>query len=124
VIDWLATRAELEHLPIGLFGASTGAAAAILAAIQRPQRVAAIVSRGGRTDLAGSQLQQLHAPILQIVGGHDRVILERNRKVSRALTCEQCLEVIPRASHLFEEPGILQEAARLAGEWFVTRLCG
>lgn len=122
VIDWLAARPELEHLPIGLFGASTGAAAAILAAIQRPQRVKAIVSRGGRTDLAGSELQRLHTPILQVVGSHDPVTLGLNRKVSRALVCEQCLEVVPRATHLFEEPGTLQEVARLAGEWFEVHL--
>lgn len=122
VIDWLAASPELKHLPFGLFGASTGAAAAILAAIQRPQRVAAIVSRGGRTDLAGSELQHLHTPIMQVVGGQDPITLALNRKVSRALVCEQCLEVVPRATHLFEESGTLQMAARLAGEWFETHL--
>lgn len=122
VIDWLAARPELKHLPIGLFGASTGAAAAILAAIQRPQRVRAIVSRGGRTDLASNELQRLHAPILQVVGGHDPVTLGLNRKVSRALVCEQCLEVVPGATHLFEEPGTLQEVARLAAQWFEAHL--
>lgn len=124
VIDWLAARPELKDLPIGLFGASTGAAAAILAAIQRPLRVSAIVSRGGRTDLAGSEVQHLRAPILHIVGGFDPATLSLNRKVSRALLCEQELQVVPRASHLFEEPGTLQEVARLAGEWFKAHLHG
>jgi putative phosphoribosyl transferase len=122
VIDWLAARSELKHLPVGLFGASTGAAAAILAAIQRPGRVSAIVSSGGRTDLASSELQHLHTPILQVVGAHDPVTLELNRKVSRALVCEQCLEVVPGATHLFEEPGTLQEVARLAAQWFEAHL--
>ncbi|MFC5698620.1 dienelactone hydrolase family protein [Pseudomonas sp. GCM10022186] len=122
VLDWLAAKSELKHLPIGLFGASTGAAAAILAAIQRPDRVDAIVSRGGRTDLAGSELCRLSAPILQIVGARDRVTLGLNRKASRALVCEQGLEVIPGATHLFEEPGALEEVARLAGQWFETHL--
>lgn len=122
VLDWLASRTGLDPLPIGLFGASTGAAAAILAAIQRPEQVKAIVSRGGRTDLAGDELPRLRAPILQIVGGADLVILGLNRKVSRALTCEQDLKVIPQATHLFEEPGTLEEVARLAGAWFLAHL--
>jgi putative phosphoribosyl transferase len=122
VLDWIAAEAELAPLRVGLFGASTGAAAAILAAIQRPGRVSAIVSRGGRTDLAGRELGQLQAPLLQIVGGRDLVTLEQNRQVSRALVCEQHLEVVPGATHLFEEPGTLQEAARLAGAWFERHL--
>lgn len=124
VIDWLGTKPELNHLPVGLFGASTGAAAAILAAIRRPDRVAAIVSRGGRTDLADSELPQLRTPLLQVVGAHDPTTLGLNRRVSRALVCEQSLRVVPSATHLFEEPGTLQEAARLAAEWFDRYLRG
>jgi dienelactone hydrolase len=122
VLDWIAAESELSFLPVGLFGASTGAAAAILSAIQRPERVKAIVSRGGRTDLAGGKVQQLHAPILQIVGARDPVTLGLNRKVSQALACEQRLDVVPGATHLFEEPGTLQEVARLAAQWFEQHL--
>lgn len=122
VLDWLALKRELNHLPVGLFGASTGAAAAILAAVQRPAQVHAIVSRGGRTDLAGDALRQLRVPILQIVGARDLSVLGQNRKISRALTCEQQLEIVPGATHLFEEPGTLQEVARLAGNWFEAHL--
>ena len=122
VLDWIAAESELSFLPVGLFGASTGAAAAILSAVQRPEQVRAIVSRGGRTDLAGGKVQQLHAPILQIVGARDPVILGLNRKVSQALACKQRLDVIPGATHLFEEPGTLQEVARLAAQWFEQHL--
>lgn len=122
VLDWIATEPDLAPLPVGLFGASTGAAAAILAAIQRPARVQAIVSRGGRTDLADAELSRLQAPLLQVVGAHDPVVLGLNRKVSRMLACEQQLEVIPGATHLFEEPGTLQEVARLAAQWFAEHL--
>ncbi|QEY63123.1 alpha/beta hydrolase [Metapseudomonas lalkuanensis] len=122
VLDWLAASPDLDRFPLGLFGASTGAAAAILAAIQRPEQVKAIVSRGGRTDLAGNELSRLRIPILQIVGGRDLVTLGLNRKVSQALTCRQGLEVIPRATHLFEEPGTLDEVALLAGAWFLEHL--
>lgn len=122
VLDWIAAESELSFLPVGLFGASTGAAAAILSAVQRPEQVRAIVSRGGRTDLAGGKVQQLHAPILQIVGARDPVILGLNRKVSQALACEQRLDVVPGATHLFEEPGTLQEVARLAAQWFEQHL--
>jgi putative phosphoribosyl transferase len=122
VLDWIAADPELSHLPVGLFGASTGAAAAILAAVERPDRVQVIVSRGGRTDLAGNQLERLRAPILQIVGARDLPTLGGNRQVSRALACEQRLDVIPDATHLFEEPGTLQEVARLAAGWFEQHL--
>lgn len=118
VIDWLGTDAELQVLRIGLFGASTGAAAALIGAAQRPQAVHAVVSRGGRTDLAGPLLASVAAPTLQIVGGEDFVVLELNRDSSRQLHCEQRLAVIPDATHLFEEPGTLEEVARLAGDWF------
>lgn len=123
VLDWITTRAELAQLPVGLFGASTGAAAAVMAAIARPMQVRAIVSRGGRTDLAGDALERLRAPVLQVVGEFDLPTLRGNREVSKLLLCEQCLNIIPGATHLFEEPGSLQEVARLAAQWFEQHLC-
>ena len=122
VLDWITVEPELSFLPVGLFGASTGAAAAILSAIERPERVKAIVSRGGRTDLAGGKVQLLNVPILQIVGARDPLTLGLNRKVSQELACEQRLNVVPGATHLFEEPGTLQEVARLAAQWFEQHL--
>lgn len=122
VIDWLGTRAELQRLRLGLFGASTGAAAALLAAAERPERVSVVVSRGGRTDLAGPALEQVKAPTLQIVGGDDPVVLDLNREVGRQLRCEHRLAVVPGATHLFEEPGMLEEVCRLAGDWFLRHL--
>lgn len=118
VIDWVGRDVELHSLRIGLFGASTGAAAALLAAAVRPEVVHAVVSRGGRTDLAGAALSQVRAPTLQIVGAQDPVVLELNDQSSQALQCEQQLEIVAGATHLFEEPGALEEVARLAGDWF------
>jgi dienelactone hydrolase len=118
VIDWIGRDAELQQLPIGLFGASTGAAAALLAAAERADVVHAVVSRGGRTDLAGAALSRVKAPTLQIVGELDPVVLSLNVQSSRALQCEQGLEVVAGATHLFEEAGTLEEVARLAGDWF------
>ncbi|MGY3302928.1 dienelactone hydrolase [Pseudomonas sp. PvR086] len=118
VIDWIGRDAELQPLPIGLFGASTGAAAALLAAAERADVVHAVVSRGGRTDLAGEALSRVKAPTLQIVGERDPVVLNLNVQSSRALQCEQRLEVVAGATHLFEEAGALEEVARLAGDWF------
>ncbi|VVO84485.1 dienelactone hydrolase family protein [Pseudomonas mandelii] len=118
VIDWVGRDVELHSLRIGLFGASTGAAAALLAAAVRPEVVQAVVSRGGRTDLAGAALSQVRAPTLQIVGAQDPVVLELNDQSSQALRCEQQLEIVAGATHLFEEPGALEEVARLAGDWF------
>ncbi|AHZ67319.1 hypothetical protein OU5_0240 [Pseudomonas mandelii JR-1] len=118
VIDWVGRDVELHSLRIGLFGASTGAAAALLAAAVRPEVVHAVVSRGGRTDLAGAALSQVRAPTLQIVGAQDPVVLELNDQSSQALRCEQQLEIVAGATHLFEEPGALEEVARLAGDWF------
>ncbi|PMY56060.1 MULTISPECIES: dienelactone hydrolase family protein [Pseudomonas] len=118
VIDWIGRDAELQPLPIGLFGASTGAAAALLAAAERADVVHAVVSRGGRTDLAGEALSRVKAPTLQIVGERDPVVLNLNVQSSRALQCEQRLEVVAGATHLFEEAGTLEEVARLAGDWF------
>ena len=121
-----AVRAMLSepltsHLPVGLFGASTGAAAALVAAAHEPQ-VKAVVSRGGRPDLAGHWLDRVTAPTLLVVGGEDRDVLELNRDAYDALGCEKHLAVIPRATHLFEEPGTLEEAARLASRWFCRYL--
>jgi dienelactone hydrolase len=122
VIDWLAGNAELGALRIGLFGASTGAAAALIAAAQRPQAVHAVVSRGGRSDLAGAALAKVAAPTLQIVGGADLPVLRMNREVSQQLQCEQRLAVVPGATHLFEEPDALEQVAMLAGDWFCRHL--
>ncbi len=110
-----------RHLPLGLFGGSTGAAAALVAAAREP-RVSAIVSRGGRPDLAGRKLSVVTAPTLLIVGGEDREVLELNRQALASLDCEKQLAVVPGATHLFEEPGTLDEAARLAAEWFAKHL--
>lgn len=121
-LDWVEGRADLSGLPVGLFGASTGAAAALQAAAQRPQRVAAVVSRGGRPDLASDWLPRVAAPTLLIVGGADTQVLELNRRALRALQCKKRLEVVPGAGHLFEEPGALQGVAGLAAGWFVTHL--
>jgi pimeloyl-ACP methyl ester carboxylesterase len=121
-IDWVAARADLPAAKLGLFGASTGAAAALVACVQRPARVGAVVSRGGRPDLAGPWLARVRAPTLLIVGGDDDAVLELNREALRSLTCEAQLEVVPGATHLFEEPGTLQAAATLAGDWFARHL--
>jgi len=121
-VDYVGRRAEETGLPMGLFGASTGAAAALSAATQRPARVGAVVSRGGRPDLAGGALPIVQAPTLLIVGENDPEVLELNRQAQRKLRCENELKIIPGASHLFEEPGTLDQAARLAGGWFLQKL--
>jgi pimeloyl-ACP methyl ester carboxylesterase len=121
-IDWLAARFSGTELPIALFGASTGAAAALVAAVTRADRVAAVVSRGGRPDLAGPALERLTAPTLLIVGALDPQVLELNRRAAERLTCPHRLAVVPGAGHLFEEPGALDEVAGLAGAWFNTHL--
>ncbi|HKH21106.1 MAG TPA: dienelactone hydrolase family protein [Gammaproteobacteria bacterium] len=107
-----------QSLRVGLFGASTGAAAALIAAANGPDLVSAIVSRGGRPDLAGAALSNVQAPTLLIVGGHDSTVLDLNERAMAQLTCEKRLEIIPRATHLFEEPGALEAVARLARAWF------
>jgi putative phosphoribosyl transferase len=116
--DWLTANEETRSLPIGLFGASTGGGAALVAAAQRPNTVRAVVSRGGRPDLAGAALSRVRAPTLLIVGGRDYPVIELNREAFERLRCEKKLEIVPGASHLFEEPGALQEVARLARDWF------
>jgi dienelactone hydrolase len=121
-IDWAAHQDSIARLPIGLFGASTGAAAALRAAAKRPERVAAVVSRGGRPDLAGNALPLVKAPTLLIVGGADDVVIGLNEEAKAELTCESELAIVPRATHLFEEPGALEAVARLAAQWFLRHL--
>lgn len=118
VTEWLSERPEAEGRAVGYFGASTGAAAALRAAAEPGAQVAAVVSRGGRPDLAGPRLSRVRAPTLLIVGGRDRHVLDLNRQAQRELRCESRLAVVPGATHLFEEPGALTEVSRLAGEWF------
>jgi len=122
VTDWVVEYRPTAGLPAGLFGASTGAAAALVAAAQRPGPVAAVVSRGGRPDLAGQYLRSVVQPALLIVGARDTAVLELNRKALRRLRGEARLEVIAGASHLFAEPGALELAARLARDWFTRYL--
>lgn len=120
--DWLAGQPATRKLRIGYFGASTGAAAALVAAALQPKSIGAIVSRGGRPDLAEEALPRVHAPTLLIVGGHDLEVIALNREAFARLTCEKKLEIVPGASHLFEEPGTLDAVARLAGDWFLAHL--
>jgi pimeloyl-ACP methyl ester carboxylesterase len=122
VTDWVAEYNHTQHLRVGYFGASTGAAAALVAAAARPKVVQAVVSRGGRPDLAGSALEHVRAPTLLIVGGNDVQVIELNRWALAQLRCEKQLVIVPGATHLFEEPGALDEVARLAREWFVRYL--
>lgn len=124
VIDWLQQKPQLRSLPIGCFGASTGAAAAVIAAAERPGIVRAVVSRGGRPDLADDALPRLFAPTLLIVGGHDEPVIEINQEAMRLMTHAERVEltIVPGASHLFEEPGSLAEVEALSGDWFVQYL--
>jgi putative phosphoribosyl transferase len=128
-IDWLASEAVVRDLPpsvgqmpVGCFGASTGAAAALIAAAQRPDRVAAVVSRGGRPDLAGDLLPRVAAPTLLVVGGNDPEVIGLNRLAQARLGGESRLEIIPGAGHLFEEPGALERVAELTRDWFTQHL--
>ena len=121
-IRWVGTSRELRQLPLGLFGASTGAAAALVAAAAEGRGVTAVVSRGGRPDLAGVTLPRVRAATLLIVGGYDSIVLDLNREALGQLGCEKKLVVVPRATHVFEEPGALEEVARLAQRWFVDHL--
>jgi len=122
--DWLTQHAQTADLPIGYFGASTGAAAALVAAAERPDIVAAIVSRGGRPDLAGETLRHVQAPTLLIVGGHDEPVIDLNREAFDQLSRieDKQLVIVPGATHLFEEPGALEKVARLAADWFTRHL--
>ena len=119
---WAARQAELEALPMGYFGASTGAAAALIAAADNPSGIFAVVSRGGRPDLAGAALVRLRAPTLLIAGGDDVVVVNLNRQALEQLRSESKLEIIPGATHLFEEAGALERAAELATDWFRDHL--
>jgi dienelactone hydrolase len=116
--DWLTQHPDTRHLRVGYFGASTGAGAALVAAAERPDVVGAVVSRGGRPDLAGPALARVRAPTLLIVGGYDLQVIQLNRVAFAQLHCEKQLVIVPGATHLFEEPGTLDEVARLAREWF------
>ena len=120
--DWLLEVEGAEKFNLGYFGASTGAAAALTAAGERPDVIGAVVSRGGRPDLAREALPKVKAPTLLIVGGNDAPVIEMNREAMHYLKVEKKLEIVPGASHLFEEPGKLEEVARLAGEWFLRYL--
>jgi putative phosphoribosyl transferase len=120
--NWLKLRADAGPLAQGYFGASTGAGAALLAAARAPEYIGAVVSRGGRPDLAGDALPEVKAPTLLIVGGDDEVVLELNREAFEQLACPRQLDIVPGASHLFSEPGTLEEVARLAKEWFIHYL--
>jgi dienelactone hydrolase len=120
--DWLTGQESTAGLGIGLFGASTGAAAALVAAAVRPAAVRTVVSRGGRPDLAGEYLPQVRQPVLLMVGGEDPVVIDLNRKAMEKLGGETRLVIIPGATHLFEEPGTLEQVAQLARDWFVEHL--
>jgi dienelactone hydrolase len=120
--DWLRTQPELGRLRIGYFGASTGAAAALVAAAERPEIVGAVVSRGGRPDLAAPVLPLVRAPTLLIVGGADTTVIELNRQALAQLRVEKQLVIIPGATHLFEEPGALDQVAAYARDWFARHL--
>jgi putative phosphoribosyl transferase len=124
VVDWLVAEESTAHLALGLFGASTGAGAALIAAARRPERVACVVSRGGRPDLARHHLSDVAAPTLLIVGERDTQVIELNRAAMTQLPGDKELTVVPGASHLFEEPGALEEVARLASRWFLVHLAG
>jgi putative phosphoribosyl transferase len=118
VTDWLAMHPDLGRLPVGLFGASTGGGAALVAASERPEAIYAVVSRGGRPDLAGAALPDVHAPTLLIVGGEDRQVIALNKSAMSRMHCVTNLEIVQGASHLFEEKGALEQVAKLAADWF------
>lgn len=121
---WAQHEPRLARLPVGYFGASTGAAAALWAAGELGEQIAAVVSRGGRPDLAAARLPQVRAPVLLIVGGRDEIVLELNREAGTRLTTTSQLAIIPGATHLFEEPGALEQVSALAGDWFERHLTG
>jgi putative phosphoribosyl transferase len=122
VTEWLRAQPETATLPVGYFGASTGAGAALRAAADAGTAIAAVVSRGGRPDLAGPHLSDVTAPTLLIVGARDAVVLDLNRHAQAQLRCENRLAVVQGATHLFDEPGTLQIAAQLARDWFLDHL--
>lgn len=120
--DWLQSNEAARRLRLGYFGASTGAAAALVAAAERADVVGAVVSRGGRPDLAAPVLDRVKAPTLLIVGGNDFPVIDMNREALARIRVEKRLAIIPGATHLFEEPGTLEQVAKLAGEWFIKHL--
>ncbi len=122
--QWAGQQAATRHLAIGYFGASTGAAAALKAAAALGREIRAVVSRGGRPDMALDELPQVQAPTLLIVGGYDDQVIDLNRQAHRALRCEKELKIIPGATHLFEEPGTLEQVAATAAGWFERHLTG
>lgn len=124
VTRWVTTQPDVAQLPIGYFGASTGAAAAVWAAAELADDIAAVVSRGGRPDLAGARLTAMTAPTLLMVGGRDHEVLRLNEEAREQMVCENELSVVPGASHLFEEPGALEEVSEQAREWFLRHLPG
>jgi len=121
-VSWTLADPRTAHLPLGLFGSSTGAAAALVAAARHPREIGAVVSRGGRPDLAGQALSQVKAPTLLIVGGNDHGVIELNERAAEALCCETRLVLIPGATHLFEEPGALDHVVDQASGWFQSHL--
>jgi putative phosphoribosyl transferase len=118
--SWASQEERTGALPIGYFGSSTGGGAALVAAAKLPEKIYAVVSRGGRPDLAGDALSKVQAPTLLIVGGEDHVVIGLNEKARRQMSCEVKLEIVPGATHLFEEPGTLERVAHLASNWFVS----
>jgi putative phosphoribosyl transferase len=120
--NWATRQKQTQALRIGYFGSSTGGAAALVAAAKLPDKVGAVVSRGGRPDLAGEALAEVQAPTLLIVGGEDDVVIELNKQAIKRMRCEVKLEIIPGATHLFAEPGALEQVAQLASDWFVDHL--
>jgi putative phosphoribosyl transferase len=120
--NWARQKDQIRDLRIGYFGSSTGGAAALVAAAELPKDVGAVVSRGGRPDLAGDALPKVQAPTLLIVGGNDDIVIELNEMARDQMRCEVKLEIIPGATHLFEEPGALEHVAELASDWFVNRI--
>ncbi|HEX9460495.1 MAG TPA: dienelactone hydrolase family protein, partial [Thermoanaerobaculia bacterium] len=121
-VEWLRAQPELLEKRIGLFGASTGGGAALVAAAAKPKLIEAVVSRGGRPDLAGAALPRVEAPTLLLVGGHDTQVIALNRRAYDQMRCERRLEIVPGATHLFEEPGTLETVADLARGWFTRYL--
>lgn len=121
-VRWVAKQPEIGELPVGLFGSSTGAAAALIVAAELPERVAAVVSRGGRADMAGEFLRSVRAPTLLIVGGEDREVLRLNQAADDQLDCTSEVAVVPGATHLFEEPGALEQVSQLTRDWFLAHL--
>lgn len=124
VVSWVERQPEIGRLPVGLFGASTGAAAALVTAAAMKDSIAAVVSRGGRPDLAEASLSEVKAPTLLIIGGDDKTVLDLNKKAAAWMRCLNKIWVVPGATHLFEEAGTLEQVATVAAEWFVTHLAG